>query len=115
MTVLPDTSSTRVPAPASDLIDALLPVARIFPSLTATASVTVDRSSSVRTFPLMRTRSGALRSAGWAAAAAAPASHMPAPKTASVVNLQTIASSPSCSIDEHLFYFFQRNVNPGAV
>src|SRR5262249_1562639 len=101
-------SSTRVRAPASGLIDALLPVARIFPSLAATASVTVDRSSSVRTFPLIRTRSGALKSPCWAAAGAAPANHIPAPTTASAVNLQTIAQLPPirfCSIGEHLFYF----------
>src|ERR1700745_1397310 len=106
MTVLPDTSITRVRAPASDLIDALLPVARIFQSLRATASVTVDRSSSVRTFPLRRTRSGVLRSACWATAGAAPANHNPAPRTASAVTLQTIASpDQNCSIGEQLFFF----------
>src|SRR3954469_20448534 len=91
MTVLPDASSTRVRSPASALIEALVPVAMIFPSATATASVTVDRSSKVRTLPLTRTRSGALSSGCCASAFATPATNMPVARIANAFNLRTIA------------------------
>src|SRR4051794_29315905 len=79
MTVLPARSNTRVRGLTMDLTDALLPAATILPSRTASASTTDDRSSMVRTFPLIRTRSGDPRSA--CCAYVGLARHRPAPRS----------------------------------